>query len=177
MEGHRIRHRHLLTPPRNVGSTVSPKAELLPPHTPDFALLPVKAVPRASSRPPLHTPWASSVVHILPISCTHNISPQPSHCLGKAWCFPGLPGKDSQPSSPAGRSRTVTFQLSFPLTPSVPHHPTVGPYQLRTTLHPAPPHEDLLIVLKQSEHRERKRECLSVQPLHGTDSESTAYEH
>lgn len=55
MEGNRIRHCHLLTPRSNVGSTVSLKVEILPLHTPDFALLPVKAVPRASSRPPLHT--------------------------------------------------------------------------------------------------------------------------
>lgn len=132
MEGKRIRHCHFLTPPRNVGSTVSLKAELLPPHTPDFALLPVKAVPRASSRPLLYTPWASSVLHILPISCTHNTSPLPSHCLGKARHFPGFPGKLSHLQKEDGHLPTLFSSHTL-----LPCHPTVGPYPLQSILHPA----------------------------------------
>lgn len=179
MEGKRIRHCHLLTPPRNAGSTV-PESRTAPSSQSRLCMAACESSSKSQQQTtPPHT-LGSSVAHTFPTSCTHNISSLPSSCLGKAWHFPGLPDKGSQPSSPAGRSRTTAFRcLLSSHTLSVPHYPTLGPYPLQTTPHSAPPQplvsrEDVLIALKQHKGRERKREWPSVQPLHGTEGESTA---
>lgn len=173
MEGNRIRHCHLLTPPRNVGSTPSPKAELLPSHAVDFALLPVKAVLRASSRPPLHTPWGKQC-------CPHlaqHLSPGFPTALGKPGASQGFQARahrQALPQAEAGRPPSNSPFLSC--RPCLTTQQQAHTHCRRPCVQ-APPHEGLLIVLVQSKDRERKREWLSVQPLHSTDGESTAYEH
>ena len=126
MEGSRTKRCHLLTLPRDVGSTVSQKAGQLPPRTPDIALLPVVAVPGARGRPPLLT--LRERLSTAGLSPAH---PTALLCLPAASGRPG-PSQGLQRRAP---TQALLQTLSFPLTPSRPHHAMLGPYPL----HSAPP--------------------------------------